>query len=339
MSQSSKTINQSLVRPEYFILVGIPGLEDVQVWISIPLCIMYLITVLGNIVMLYVILSEESLHKPMYLFLSMLSVVDLLLSSTTSPKILWVFWFSSKNIEFDACLTQMFFIHTLTAMESTILLAMAFDRYVAICHPLRYNSVLTNNRIATFGVLAVIRGSLLTIPCIFLIKRLSYCSTNIISHTYCEHMAIVKIACSDTTINQIYGLTALSLIIAVDTVCVTLSYTVIARAVMKLSSNEARHKAISTCGSHICVILISYVPALFSFFSHRFGNNISPKIHITLANLYILIPPMCNPIIYGVKTKEIQDKICLILYIKQKYKMRTTQIASYVSSNHNMLLY
>ncbi|XP_053561649.1 olfactory receptor 52P1-like [Bombina bombina] len=315
-------LNKSFMRPENFILVGIPGLEDKQIWISIPVCIMYLITVFGNIVMLYVILSEESLHKPMYLFLSMLSIIDLVASSTTTPKILWIFWFNSSKIIFDACLTQMFFIHALSMMESTVLLAMAFDRYVAICHPLRYNSILTNKRIVTIGVLAILRGSFLMTPCVLLIKRLSYCRTNVIYHTYCEHMAVVKIACSDTTINQVYGLIAALLVIAVDSVCVTLSYTVIVRAVMRLSSNEARHKAASTCGSHICVILISYVPALFSFFSHRFGHNISPSVHITFANLYILIPPMCNPIIYGVKTKEIQEKIIVIFYFKQEKSIR-----------------
>ncbi|KAM4697244.1 olfactory receptor 52P1-like [Discoglossus pictus] len=309
--------NTTFIRPTIFILNGIPGLEDMQIWFSIPVCIMYSLTLFGNIVMLYVILHKKSLHKPMYFFLCMLSIIDIVGPSSTTPKILCIFWFSAKEIEFNACLLQLFFIHAFSMMESTVLLAMAFDRYVAICHPLRYTSILTYNTIATIGVLAIIRGSILMAPCTFLIKRLSYCRTNIIQHTYCEHMAVVKIACSDTTINQIYGLTAALLVIAVDVVCITFSYTVIVRAVMRLSSREARLKALDTCGSHICVILITYIPALFSFFTHRFGHNIAPYIHISIANLYILIPPMCNPIIYGVKTKEIRERFILVFHGKQ----------------------
>ncbi|KAM4796269.1 olfactory receptor 52P1-like [Rhinophrynus dorsalis] len=307
------TLNWTFQRPEHFILSGIPGLDHEQCWLSFPMCLIYILTIIGNTFMLFVILSRESFHKPMYLFLSILSIVDLIASATTTPKILCIFWFNSKEIEFNACLVQLFFIHAFSMMESTILLAMAFDRYVAICHPLRYASTLTNQTIVRIGVLAILRGSLLMAPCPFLIRRLSYCRTNVISHTYCEHMAVVKISCSDTTINQVYGLTVALLVIVVDSLCITLSYCAIVRTVLRISSREARHKAFSTCGSHICVILISYIPALISFFTHRSGHFISPKFHIILANLYILIPPVCNPLIYGIRTKEIRERIVLIL--------------------------
>ncbi|XP_063813013.1 olfactory receptor 52P1-like [Pseudophryne corroboree] len=304
--------NETFYRPENFILIGVPGLEDIQFWFAIPMFAMYALTILGNSVVLCIIMPQETFHKPMYLFLAMMSMIDFVASATTTPKILCIFWFSSREINFNACLAQLFFIHALSMMESTVLLAMAFDRYVAICHPLRYTSILTNPTIARIGVLAIIRGSFLMAPAPLLIRRLSYCRTNIISHTYCEHMAVVKIACTDTTINQIYGITVALLVIAVDIICVTVSYCAIVRAVFRLSSRAARHKALGTCGPHICVILISYIPALFSFFAHRFGHNIPLHIHIILANLYILIPPMCNPIIYGARTKEIRDRVVII---------------------------
>lgn len=303
------TQNETFYLPESFILIGIPGLEAAEFWISIPMCVMYVLTILGNSAMLVIILPQETFHKPMYLFLSMLSIIDLVASATTTPKILCIFWLNNKEIDFNACLAQLFLIHALSMMESTVLLAMAFDRYVAICYPLRYASILTNSMIAKIGVLAIIRGSFLMAPAPFLIRRLSYCRTNIIAHTYCEHMAVVKIACTDTTINQVYGLTVALLVIAVDIMCITVSYSAIVRTVFRLSSKEARHKALGTCAPHICVILISYVPALFSFFTHRFGHNIPLHIHIIFANLYILIPPMCNPMIYGARTKEIRKRI------------------------------
>ncbi|XP_068121826.1 olfactory receptor 52P1-like [Hyperolius riggenbachi] len=300
-------------RPEVFILTGVPGLEDVQTWFSIPVFIMYLLIIPGNFMLSFIILSEEALYKPMYLLFCTLSIADVLLVTTTAPKILCIFWFSSKEIDFNACLAQLFFVHAFSMMESTILLAMAFDRYVAICHPLRYTSILTNTTIARIGVLAIIRGSFFMAPAPFLINRLSYCQTNIILHTYCEHMAVVKISCSDTTINQVYGLTVALLVIAVDIFFITVSYCAIVRAVFKLSSREARGKALGTCAPHICVILISYTPALFSFFTHRFGDTIPLHIHIIFANLYILIPPLCNPIIYGARTKEIRERILLVV--------------------------
>ncbi|XP_069827984.1 olfactory receptor 52P1-like [Dendropsophus ebraccatus] len=308
MSTQNET-SEPFYCPENFILIGIPGLEVAELWISIPMCMMYVLTVLGNSAMLLIILPQETFHKPMYLFLCMLSIIDLVASATTTPKILCIFWFDNKEIAFNACLAQLFFIHALSMMESTVLLAMAFDRFVAICHPLRYTSILTNTVIIKIGIVVIIRGSFFMAPAPFLIRRLSYCRTNIIAHTYCEHMAVVKIACTDTTINQVYGLTVALLVIAVDIICITVSYSAIVRSVFRLSSKEARHKALSTCAPHVCVILISYVPALFSFFTHRFGHNIPLHIHITLANLYILIPPVFNPIIYGARTKEIRKRI------------------------------
>nr|DBA32229.1 TPA: hypothetical protein GDO54_000037 [Pyxicephalus adspersus] len=308
----SSSLNQT-TWPAVFILIGIPGLEDVQIWFSIPMFIMYVLVVSGNTIISFIILSEESLHKPMCLLLCALSIADVLLATTTTPKILSIFWFHSTEIGYRDCLAQLFFVHAFSIMESTILLAMAFDRYIAICNPLRYTSILTNTTIANIGIVAIIRGSVLTAPTCFLIWRLSYCRTNIISHTYCEHMAVVKLSCSDTTINRVYGLTVALLVIPVDILCITVSYCAICRTVFKLSSTEARHKALGTCGPHICVILISYIPTLFSFFTHRFGQNIPLHIHIIIANLYLLVTPMCNPIIYGARTTEIRERISLFV--------------------------
>ncbi|XP_073525552.1 olfactory receptor 52P1-like [Phyllobates terribilis] len=306
------TQNETFYQPENFILIGIPGLEVAEIWISIPICFMYIVTILGNSAMLLIILCHEPFHKPMYLFLCMLSIIDLVASVTTTPKILSIFWFNDKEIDFNACLVQLFFIHALSMMESTVILAMAFDRYVAICDPLRYTSILHNSVIAKIGVSAIIRGSLLMAPAPFLIRRLSYCRTNVISNTYCEHMAVVKIACTDTTINQVYGLTVALLVIAVDAIFISVSYMAIVRAVFRLSSKEARQKALGTCAPHVGVLIISNVPALFSFFTHRFGHNIPLHIHIIFANLYVLVAPMCNPIIYGARTKEIRQRIIVI---------------------------
>ena len=136
--------NGTLVHPAYFLLVGIPGLgPNTHFWLAFPLCCMYALAALGNLAIILIIRVERRLHEPMYLFLAMLSTIDLVLSSVTMPKMVSLFLTGVQEIEFNACLAQMFLIHALSAMESAVLLAMAFDRFVAICHPLRHASVLT----------------------------------------------------------------------------------------------------------------------------------------------------------------------------------------------------
>uniref|UniRef100_A0A8C0QJM2 Olfactory receptor n=1 Tax=Chelonoidis abingdonii TaxID=106734 RepID=A0A8C0QJM2_CHEAB len=302
------TANLTPSNPATFLLLGIPGLEEVHVWISVPVCMMYVAIIVWNCAILLVITTEPALHQPMCYFLCMLAAIDLGASTCTLPKLLCIFWFQAREINAGACLAQMFFIHSLSMMGSAVLLAMALDRYVAICAPLRYSSIFTGRLVAKLGVAAVARGTLLMSPYSFLIKRLSFCRTNVIPHTYCEHMAVVKLACGDTSIIHAYGLSMTLLVIGGDLLFIGLSYFLIVRAILSLSSQEARLKAFGTCSSHICVMLISYTPVLFSFFTHRFGHHVAPPIHIILANIYFLFPPILNPIVYGVRTREIRER-------------------------------
>ncbi|XP_053163180.1 olfactory receptor 52P1-like isoform X2 [Hemicordylus capensis] len=285
---------------------------------------MYLMTLLGNGTILYTVKREPSLHKPMYLFLCMLAAIDLVLSTSTLPKMLCIVWFQAGEIEFNACMVQMFFIHSFSIMESAVLVAMAFDRYVAICNPLRYDSILTNPLLAKIGVVVVLRGTAFITPIIILAARLPYCRTNVIPHTYCEHMAVVKLACTSIMANIVYGLLVALLVVGVDLLFITMSYCMIARAVLALPSRDARHKAFSTCAAHVVVILVSYTPALFTILTHRFGHHVLPHVHILLANFYLLFPPMLNPIVYGVKTKEIRDRVIHMVLSRKCLSFRST---------------
>nr|XP_032644545.1 olfactory receptor 52K1-like [Chelonoidis abingdonii] len=298
--------------PAMFFLMGIPGLEALHVWISIPFCSMFIMALLGNCILLYVIKTEPSLHKPMFYFLAMLAVIDLVLSTTTMPKILRIFWFNSREISFNACLVQMFFLHSFSTLESTLLLAMSFDRYVAICNPLRYVTILTNSVIAKIGLAALAQAVLLVIPLPFLLRRLPFCRSHVISHCYCEHMAVVKLACANTRFNNIYGIIATVFIVGLDLIFISLSYVKILRAVLSLASKEEQLKTLGTCGSHLCAILVVYTPVVLSSTMHRFGHHVTPQVHILLASFYLLFPPMMNPIVYGVKTKQIRDRVLLL---------------------------
>uniref|UniRef100_A0A8C6E0A6 Olfactory receptor n=1 Tax=Moschus moschiferus TaxID=68415 RepID=A0A8C6E0A6_MOSMO len=301
--------NRSNLQLTTFLLLGIPGLEDAHLWISIPFCLVYLLSLMGNVALLLIIKTDRKLHEPMYLFLCMLSVTDLMLTSSTLPKTLSLFWFNDREIYFEACLTQMYFIHSLSTMESGFILAMAFDRFIAICHPLRHSTILTPAVIIGLGLLIVFRGAVLLSPHPFLLRWLSYCKTNVISHTYCEFMALIKlIACAETRIHRAYSLIVAFLTGGVDFILIICSHVLILHTVFHLPSKDARLKTLGTCGSHVCVILVSYTPAFFSFLTHRFGHHVAPHVHISVANIYLLVPPMVNPIIYGVRTKKIRDR-------------------------------
>ncbi|XP_050800795.1 olfactory receptor 52B2-like [Gopherus flavomarginatus] len=306
--------NHSFFYPVTYILTGIPGTEESHVWIAIPFCLMYVVIFFGNSLLIFIILTEQSLHEPMYLFVSMLATVDLLLSTTTVPKMLAVFWFRAGEISFAACLTQMFFIHVSFIAESAILLAMAFDRYVAICDPLRYTIILTKSVIGKMGLAVVTRSFCIIFPLIVVMKQLKFCRTNLLPHTYCEHMIIARLACNNIRVHIWYGVAVAILVIGLDVVLIAVSYGLILRAVFRLPSKDARIKALRTCGSHVCVILMFYVPAVFSYFAHQFGHVIPGYILNLLANLYVLIPPMLNPIVYGVTTKEILKRVINFFY-------------------------
>ncbi|XP_068844880.1 olfactory receptor 52N2 [Capricornis sumatraensis] len=306
--------NSSSLTPKFFILNGVPGLETAHIWISLPFCSMYIIALVGNCGLIYLIGHEEALHRPMYYFLALLSFTDVTLCTTTVPNMLCIFWFNLKEIDFNGCLAQMFFVHMLTGMESGVLMLMALDRYVAICHPLRYASILTSAVIAKAGLATLLRGVMLIFPFTFLTKRLPYCRGNFIPHTYCDHMSVAKVSCGKVKVNAIYGLMVALLIGVFDMSCIAVSYTIILRAVVSLSSTDARHKAFSTCTSHICAIVITYIPAFFTFFTHRFGGHSIPHhIHIIVANLYLLLPPTMNPIVYVIKTKQIREGVIKLL--------------------------
>ncbi|XP_045412385.1 olfactory receptor 51F2-like [Lemur catta] len=298
-----------------FLLTGVPGLETFHTWISIPFCFLYVTALLGNSLILFAIVTQPSLHEPMYYFLSMLSTTDLGLSISTLVTMLGIFWFNKREIGFNACLSQMFFIQLFTVMESSVLLAMAFDRFVAICNPLRYASVLTDLKIAQIGVAIITRGTVTLTPMVALLKRLSYCRSHVLHHSYCFHPDVMKLSCTDTRINSAVGLTALITTAGVDLIFIVLSYVLIIKTVLCIASLGERKKAFSTCISHIGAVAVFYIPLISLSFVHRFGKRAPPYVHTLIANAYLLIPPVMNPIIYSVKTKQIRKAVLHILHL------------------------
>ncbi|XP_034618124.1 olfactory receptor 52E4-like [Trachemys scripta elegans] len=314
MSDSNRT---DFTNPSTFILLGIPGLEAAHIWISIPFCAMYAIAVLGNFTILFIIKRDPSLHGPMFYFLCMLAITDLVMSTSTLPKMLSIFWFNSREISFSACLTQMYFVHSLSGMESGILVAMALDRYVAICNPLRHSTILKNSVVAKIGLAVVLRSGILALPYPFLVRLWPYCRTNIIPHFYCQHIAVVKLACADIRISSYYGLFDLLFVIGMDGFFIAVSYTQILRAIFRLPTKDARLKTFGTCISHLCAISALYIPDVFSSLMFRFGHNVPLHFLVLISGVYHMVPPVLHPIIYGVRTKQIRDRLLQLFTHKE----------------------
>ncbi|XP_045412908.1 olfactory receptor 51A4-like [Lemur catta] len=308
--------NTSKLEISTFFLIGIPGMEHAHIWVSIPMCLMYLVAILGNCTILFFIKTETSLHEPMYYFLSMLAFSDLGLSISSLPTMLRIFLFNATGISSDACFAQEFFIHAFSAMESSVLFIMSVDRFIAIYNPLRYTSILTSDRVVKVGLVFAAISISVVLPFPFILKRLKFCKKSLLSHSYCLHQDVMKLACSDNRVNIIYGFFA-ALLTILYLVCISVSYMLILKIVMGIASHKGRLKVLNTCISHICAVLIFYVPIITLAALHRFAKNVSPVIRVIIADIFLLVPPLMNPIVYSVKSQQIRNLVLTKLCQKQ----------------------
>ncbi|KAI5931161.1 Olfactory receptor 51V1 [Manis javanica] len=292
-----------------FLLTGFPGLVGEYPWLSIPFSCIYAMVLSGNCLVLHVIRTEPSLHQPMFYFLAMLALTDLCMGLSTVHTVLGILWGLVQEIGLDACIAQTFFVHGLSCMESGVLLAMAFDRFTAICSPLRYASILTNTRIINIGVAILGRSFLFIVAPIVRLKFFHYCHLRILSHSFCLHQDLLRLACSDIRFNSFYALALVICTLFLDSVLILISYILILRSVLSIASHKERLKSLQTCVSHVGAVLVFYIPIIGLTMVHRFGKHLSPVVHVLMGNIYIIFPPLMNPIIYGVKTQQIRDRI------------------------------
>lgn len=298
-----------------FLLTGFPGLEAAHPWISIPFFAIYISVILGNGTLLYLIKDDLNLHEPMYYFLAMLAGTDLTVTLTTMPTVMAVLWVNQREIRHGACFLQAYIIHSLSIVESGILLAMSYDRFVAICTPLHYNSILTNSRVIKIGLGVMLRGFLSLVPPILPLFWFPYCHSHVLSHAFCLHQDVMKLACADITFNRVYPVVLVALTFFLDALVIFFSYVLILKTVMGIASGEDRAKALNTCISHISCVLVFYITVIGLTFIHRFGKHAPHVVHITMSYVYFLFPPFMNPIIYSIKTKQIQRSILRLLSV------------------------
>ncbi|KAK2100821.1 hypothetical protein P7K49_022169 [Saguinus oedipus] len=305
MDTSTSVTNSSSLQISQFVLMGFPGIHGWQHWLSLPLALLYLLALGANLLIMITIQHEPMLHEPMYHLLGILAVVDIGLATTIMPKILAILWFDAKAISLPECFSQIYAIHCFIFMESGIFLCMAVDRYLAICRPLQYPSIVTKAFVIKATGFMVLRNGLLTIPVPLLAAQRHYCSRNEIEHCLCSNLGVISLACDDITMNKFCQLMLAWVLVGSDMALVLFSYALILHSVLRLNSAEAMSKALSTCSSHLILILFFYTGIIVVSVTHLAEKKI-PLIPVLLNVLHNVIPPALNPLVYALRMHKLR---------------------------------
>ncbi|XP_076785220.1 olfactory receptor 4C15-like [Arvicanthis niloticus] len=287
-----------------FILLGLSQNSKVEKMLFIVFLLIYLATIGGNmIIVMTIIYSPALLGSPMYFFLIFLSFLDACTSSTVTPKMIIDFFYEKKTISFECCMTQLFAVHFFTGMEVIVLSAMAYDRYVAICKPLHYSSIMTRRLCGILVILSWAGGFLHSIIQIIFTLQLPFCGPNIIDHYMCDLFPLLKLACTDTHIFVILVFANSGSICIIIFSILLVSYGVILFS-LRAHNSEGRRKALSTCGSHITVVLLFFVSCILIY--ARPTAFSSEKNALVFATI---ITPLLNPMVYTFRNKEMKNAI------------------------------
>lgn len=297
--------NQSSV--SQFLLLGLSRHPQQQQLLFVLFLSMYLATVLGNLLILLAISTDTRLHTPMYFFLSNLSFVDVCFSSTTVPKMLANHVLGTQAISFSGCLTQMYFVFLFVDMDNFLLAVMAYDRFVAVCHPLHYTTKMTHQLCVLMVAGSWFVANLNSLLHTLLMARLSFCGDNAIPHFFCEIAALLKLSCSDTHLNEVMILTEGALVMIAPFVCILVSYVFIAGAVLRVPSVGGRWKAFSTCSSHLAVVSLFYGTIIAVYFNPSSSHSAERDTAATV--LYTVVTPLLNPFIYSLRNRDLKGAL------------------------------
>ncbi|XP_028657059.1 olfactory receptor 6N1-like [Erpetoichthys calabaricus] len=299
---------------EQFIVIGLPGFQDHEskLLFSGIFLIAYLLICLGNFSILATFMLDENLHKPMYMLICTLAVFDITFSSITVPRALAILMFDASVTSFAACFAQLFLYHSVGSSQTLLLMLMAYDRFVAICNPLLYPTIMTNRFLLKQIALCWLGGFTTLIIPLVLAVRLPFCGPNKVRHLYCDHTSVVRLACTDISVNSYVTLTIGLSVMFISLAYIVYSYIRIITSVLKIASSEGRAKAFSTCGTHLVVIFIFIFTAAGVYISYRIPGT-SEDMRIIAAVLQTIIPPLLNPVIYCLRNKEIRDSFVKIV--------------------------
>ncbi|XP_043776701.1 olfactory receptor 148-like [Cervus elaphus] len=263
-----------------FILLGIPQTEGLETVLLVIFSFIYLFTLLGNLLILLGIVSSLTLHTPMYFFLGLLSILDMLFPSVTCPKMLFYLSGQSRAISYKGCAVQLFFYHFLGSVEGCLYSVMAYDRFVAICHPLRYKLIMRPGVCVGLVVAAWLVGCLQATVLTSFTFQLPYCGPNRVDHFFCDIPAVLPLACADSSLAQRLGSTNVGFLALTLWLCVCVSYTRIGIAILRIHSAEGRQKAFSTCSAHLTAILCAYGPVIIIYLQPTANPFLSAMVQI-----------------------------------------------------------
>ncbi|XP_044527470.1 olfactory receptor 7G3-like [Gracilinanus agilis] len=301
-----------------FILLGFSEKPEHQGAIFLLFLVMYLVTVFGNLLIMLAIGSDSHLHTPMYFFLSNLSFVDLCVVSTTVPKMLMNILTQSKVIPYADCLAQMYFFLVFAGLDNFLLIAMAYDRFVAICHPLRYTVIMSPRLCVLLVLLSWILSLLNSLLHSLMVTQLSFCTDHAIQHFFCDLPQILKLSCSDNLVNNVLAYIVAGLLGVLSITGIFFSYSQICSSILKVPSAGGKYKAFSTCGSHLSVVSLFYGTGLGVYFS---SSVIHSSWKSTVASaMYAVVTPMLNPFIYTLRNKDIKDALRKIISRKASFQ-------------------
>ncbi|XP_058600921.1 olfactory receptor 1M1-like [Onychostoma macrolepis] len=314
--------NISIVHPEYFFIIGLSGIPYSSYY-YIFLFMVYFITVIGNSIVLVIIALERSLHSPKYIGVFNLALADIGETNALIPNMMKTFLFDSRYISYNACLANMFFVFLFSSIQSVTLVVLAYDRFIAICLPLRYHALVNNTTmILIFSAVWAFNSSVVALMVSF-ITQLSFCESIVIQSYFCDHGPVFRLACNDNNINKIIAFLVSVLYIVAPLIIIVLSYMGIFLALIKITTWQGRFKALKTCISHLLLVGIYFLPICSSYIAALLVS-LTPNARVISTSLAYAIPPMLNPIIYVLKTAEIKD------IIRKVFKNRSAPIREHV---------
>ncbi|XP_047416713.1 olfactory receptor-like protein OLF3 [Sciurus carolinensis] len=287
-----------------FILLGLSSDWDTQVSLFVLLLAMYLVTVLGNFLIVLLIRLDGRLHTPMYFFLTNLSLVDVSYATSIVPQLLVHFLAEHKGIPFLSCAAQLFFSLALGGIEFVLLAVMAYDRYVAVCDPLRYSVIMHGGLCTRLAIASWVSGFINSLMHTAITFQLPMCTNKYIDHISCEILAVVRLACVDTSANEVAIVVSSIVLLMTPFFLVLLSYIQIISTILKIRSTQGRRKAFHTCASHLTVVALCYGMAIFTYAQPQSSPSVLQEKLISL--FYAILTPMLNPMIYSLRNKEVK---------------------------------
>ncbi|XP_004620858.1 olfactory receptor 10V1-like [Sorex araneus] len=283
-------------------------LPEVQMLIFVTFLLMYLVSMSGNFSITLIIWINRSLHTPMYFFLGNLAALEICYSSTIAPLTLASVWSTERTlISLAGCGTQMFFFIFLGSTDCILLAVMAYDRFVAICHPLRYTLMMNWRLCVQMSLGSLLLGFILAMQLTVLIFQLPFCSSKEISLFYCDVLPVMRMACADTRVHEATLFVVSITVLTIPFLLITLSYVFIVAAILKINSAEGRHKAFSTCSSHLTVVLLQYGCGSLIYLCP--SSSYSPERGQVVSVVYTFITPVLNPLIYSMRNRELKDAL------------------------------